>query len=95
MRHTYLPSENGKRVYVRRRELKDLEETYKKGKKQDFIKLLDNKLPDTMDEKQKSVKVRNLLQIMHKEGTITLDSSNHRRANWRLTKDNNLDNPRQ
>ena len=33
-------------------------EAYKKGKKQDFIELLADKLPDTMDEKQKTIKSR-------------------------------------
>lgn len=67
-------------------------EAYGKGKKQDFIKLLENKLPDTMDDKQKSVKVRNLLQAMQRSGIITTDSSNKRRSNWVLVKTDNLDN---
>lgn len=58
--------------------------TYKKGTKQDFIKLLSDKLPDTMSEKQKESKVRNLLSSLRREGTIKLDSDNKRLANWIL-----------
>ena len=61
-------------------------ETYKLGKKQDFIKLLKDKLPDSLDEKQKESKVRNLLKKMKKEGIITTDSENKRLANWVLVK---------
>lgn len=59
-------------------------QTYQKGKKQDFISLLIDKLPDSMDEKQKVAKIRNLLQKMKKEGIITTDSDNKRLANWIL-----------
>lgn len=59
-------------------------ETYKKGKKQDFIELLADKLPDTMDDKQKNSKVRNLLGSLKNEGRITTDSNNKRLANWIL-----------
>lgn len=61
-------------------------ETYKKGKKQDFIELLKDKLPDTLDDRQKESKVRNLLKKMKKEGLITTDSDNKRLANWVLDK---------
>lgn len=61
-------------------------ETYKLGKKQDFIQLLKDKLPDTLDENQKESKVRNLLKKMKKEGIITTDSDNKRLANWVLKK---------
>lgn len=59
-------------------------ETYEKGKKQDFIELLADKLPDMMDEKQKNSKVRNLLGSLKNEGRITTDSDNKRLANWIL-----------
>ena len=59
-------------------------ETYKIGKKQDFIELLADKLPDTMDGKQKNSKVRNLLSSLKNEGRITTDSDNKRLANWIL-----------
>lgn len=57
---------------------------YKKAKKQDFINLLKDKLPDALNEKQKVSKIRNLLQKMKQEGIITLDSDNKRLANWIL-----------
>ena len=60
--------------------------SYKRAKKQDFVDLLAKKLPDSLDEKQKKNKVRNLLQKMKQEGIITTDSPNKRLANWILTK---------
>ena len=59
-------------------------DTYKRGTKQDFIKLLRDKLPDTMSENQKDSKVRNLLSSLRREGIITPDSDNKRLANWIL-----------
>ena len=61
-------------------------ETYKKGKKQDFIELLSDKLPDTMNEKRKNSKVRNLLSSLKADGKITTDNENKRLANWILNK---------
>lgn len=61
-------------------------ETYKLGKKQDFIQLLKDKLPDNLDDKQKESRVRNLLKKMKKDGIITTDSDNKRLANWILKK---------
>lgn len=61
-------------------------ETYERGKKQDFIELLADKLPDAMNEKQKKSKVRNLLGGLKNEGRITTDSDNKRLANWVLHK---------
>lgn len=58
--------------------------TYKKAKKQDFIDLLKDKLPDTLSDEQKIAKVKYLLQKMKHEGTITTDSDNKRLANWIL-----------
>ena len=62
--------------------------TYKTGKKKDFLVLLRDKLPDTMDDKQKLVKVQNLLQSLRKDGVIVLDSDNQRTGNWILAKSN-------
>lgn len=56
--------------------------TYKKAKKKDFMLLLQDKLPDSLDVKQKEAKVKNLLQKMKQEGIITTDSDNKRLANW-------------
>ena len=60
--------------------------TYKKAKKKDIVKLLIDKLPDSLDEKQKEAKVKNLLQKMKKDGIVTTDTDNKRLANWILTK---------
>lgn len=59
--------------------------TYKEATKQDFVNLLSDKLPDSLDDIKKRAKVKNLLQKMKKEGAITVDSSNKRLAVWRLT----------
>lgn len=59
-------------------------ETYKKAKKQDFVQLLQEKLPDFMTEKQKEARIKYLLQKMKQEGIITTDSENKRLANWIL-----------
>ena len=60
--------------------------TYKKGKKSDFVDLLKDKLSDSLSEKQKEYKVRNLLTKMKKKGIITTDSPNKVLANWILVK---------
>lgn len=60
--------------------------TYKKGTKQDFIQLLKDKLPDSLTDKQKVSKIKNILQTMRQDGIITTDSPNKRLANWILVK---------
>ena len=54
-------------------------ETFKTAKKQDIINLLSDKLPDSLDDRQKEAKVK-------KAGKIKLDSDNKRLANWILEK---------
>ncbi|MCI8401639.1 MAG: transcriptional regulator [Lachnospiraceae bacterium] len=66
--------------------------TYKAGQKKDFLVLLRDKLPDTMDEKQKLIKVQNLLQSLRKDGVITLDSDNLRTGKWVLAESNSGEN---
>lgn len=61
-------------------------ETYEKGQKKDFVELLADKLPDTMNDKQKSYKVQNLIKRLRTDGVITTDSDNKRLANWILCK---------
>ena len=56
--------------------------------KKDFLVLLQDKLPDTMDDKQKLYKVQNLLQSLRKENILVLDSDNFRTANWVLKESN-------
>ena len=57
-----------------------------KGKKEDFLDLLEDKLPDTMSPKQKEDKVKNLLQSLRIAGKIKRDSNNKRLSNWVLNK---------
>ena len=59
---------------------------WQKGKKSDFEKLLIDKLPDSMSDKQKKDKVRNLLAALRGAGVIKTDSPNHQISNWILTK---------
>lgn len=59
-------------------------QTFKKGKKKDFTKVLFEKLPNVLDDKQKENKVRNLLTSMKREGIIRLDAENKQIANWVL-----------
>ena len=58
--------------------------TYKKAKKKEFVALLFDKLPDSLDAKQKEAKIKYLLQKLKSEGIITTDSDNKRLANWIL-----------
>ena len=60
--------------------------TYGKGKKKDFMSVLEDSLPASLDPKQKEYKVRNLLAALKREGKIELDSPNKRLANWVLKK---------
>ena len=59
---------------------------WEKGKKSDFDKLLIDKLPDSMTEKQKKDKVRNLLAALRAADVIKTDSPNHQISNWILNK---------
>ena len=59
---------------------------WEKGKKADFDKLLLDKLPDSMTEKQKKDKVRNLLAALRAAEMIKTDSPNHQISNWVLNK---------
>lgn len=61
-------------------------ETYKTATKQDILKLLSDKLPDSLDDKQKENKVRNILKKMKTNGTIELNNKNKRLGNWVLKK---------
>ena len=59
---------------------------FRKGKKSDFDKLLIDKLPGSMTEKQKKDKVRNLLAALRAAEVIKTDSPNHQISNWILNK---------
>ena len=52
--------------------------------KEDIRCLLLGKLPDSMDEKQKEDKIRNMLHSMHKKGVIGRDGPNRRLSKWIL-----------
>ena len=57
-----------------------------KGKKQDFVELLREKMSDSLNDKQKTERVKYILSKMKDKGIITLDSNNKRTANWILKK---------
>ena len=59
---------------------------WEKGKKADFDKLLLDKLPDSMTEKQKKDKIRNLLAALRAAEVIKTDSPNRQTSNWILNK---------
>jgi ATP-dependent DNA helicase RecG len=61
-------------------------EQWGKGSRSDFIKLLTDKLPDVLSEKQKVNKVRNLLSTMGRNEVIKFVNGNQRTGVWILTK---------
>ena len=56
------------------------------GTRADFVKLLSDKLPDVLNDKQKANKVRNLLTSLNRSGLIEHINGNHRTGVWVLTK---------
>jgi hypothetical protein len=62
----------------------DYLKTFKKGKREDFERLLSGKLSDLLSEKQKSRKVNNLLQRLRREGKVSTQGRTLG-AVWRLT----------
>jgi ATP-dependent DNA helicase RecG len=61
-------------------------EQWKEGTRSDFIKLLSDKLPDILSDKQKVNKVRNLLASMSRRDIIKHMDGNQRTGAWVLTK---------
>ncbi|MCM1561803.1 MAG: hypothetical protein NC123_20065 [Butyrivibrio sp.] len=61
---------------------------WEKGQKKDFKKLLWDKLPDSLTDKQKEAKVVNLLTALRKANVIARDSDNQKTANWVLLLNN-------
>lgn len=57
---------------------------YGSAKKKDIRKLLWDKLPDALSDKQKENKIGNLLSSLKKAKVIDTDSSNQQRSNWIL-----------
>ena len=58
---------------------------FKSAKKHDLVKLLNDKLPDNLSEKQKDRKIRYFLTTMRKEGIIMMNSTNKVSGSWVLT----------
>jgi ATP-dependent DNA helicase RecG len=56
------------------------------GTKADIMKLLGDKLSDTLDEKQKENKVRYFLTSLHRKEVIERTSDNRRTGAWQLAK---------
>lgn len=52
--------------------------------KEDIRRLLLSKLPDTMNDRQKEDKIRNMLYSMHTKGIIDRDGTNRRLSKWIL-----------
>lgn len=48
--------------------------TFERGRLADFDKMLANKLPQVLDDKQRKNKVRNLLQKMRRDGSVTSEN---------------------
>ena len=57
-----------------------------KGTKADFIRLLNAKLSDVLDDKQKDNKVRYFLRVMNRRGIIERTTANKRTGTWQLAK---------
>jgi ATP-dependent DNA helicase RecG len=57
------------------------------GTKSDIMKLLGDKLSDTLDDKQKENKVRYFLTSLHRKGVIERTSGNRRTGAWRLAEE--------
>lgn len=60
---------------------------WEKAKKSDFEDLLLDKLPDSLSDKQKKDKVRNLLAALRGAGKIKTDSPNHQKSYWILAEE--------
>jgi ATP-dependent DNA helicase RecG len=60
-----------------------------KGTKRDFLELLGDKLPDVLNDKQKNDKIRNMLALLRREGSIRNTSPNRRSAVWELAESAN------
>lgn len=71
--------------YYRQLILKYLKE-FGKASRNDIRKLLMDKLPDVLNEKQKENRIRNILYSMGKKNLIERDGSNSRTSKWQLKK---------
>ena len=57
-----------------------------RGQKKDFRKLLMDKFPDVLTEKQKERKILTLLTALKRQNKIDTDSDNPRTCHWILKK---------
>lgn len=61
-------------------------EQFGNATKSDIVKLLGDKLSNTLDEKQRENRVRYLLTLLREKGVIERSSANRRTGTWRLAK---------
>ena len=62
-------------------------EEFGAAKKSDIRELVKDKLPQTLDSKQKERKILTLLTALKNKGIITTDSANKQKSSWILVKD--------
>ena len=98
--HLYLSAEVAKSVegeaqYIRNRAFDDKYyqdmmidylRKFGRGQKKDFRKLLMDKFPDVLTEKQKERKILTLLTALKRQNKIDTDSDNPRTCHWILKK---------
>lgn len=63
--------------------------TFERAQKKDITKLLWDKLPDVLDEKQKNFKISNLLKALQNSTVIKRNSENRKTGYWVLVDKNN------
>ena len=63
--------------------------TFEYAQKKDITKLLWDKLPDVLDEKQKNFKISNLLKALQNSTVIKRNSENRKTGYWVLVDKNN------
>jgi ATP-dependent DNA helicase RecG len=61
-------------------------EQFDKGTKVEFTKLLGDKLPDILSDKQKADKVRNYLAALRREGVVEYSGESRRNGFWELAR---------
>ncbi|MGN8764942.1 hypothetical protein [Hornefia butyriciproducens] len=64
----------------------DYLQKFGKANRADFRKLLLDKFPDELSEKQKERKILTLLTALKRQGVITTDSDNKQISHWILVK---------
>ena len=62
--------------------LVDFIKTYGQARRSELETLLINKLPDVLDDKQKKIKITNLMQALKKEGRIIKANTSDKAAIW-------------